>query len=50
MRSTPVKYHRWVEEAPESYPDTGGDGCPAIALCACIALVGAVFGLLALIG
>ena len=49
-RSTPVKYHRWIEEAPETEPDRDShDGNPLIALGACIALVGAVFGVLALV-
>lgn len=49
MRS-PVKYHRWIEDAPETeYEHVSHDGNPMIALGACIALVAAVFGMLALV-
>ena len=42
-RSTPVKYHRWIEEAPDDADDhVSYDGNPMIALGACVAVIGLV--------
>jgi hypothetical protein len=48
-RNSPVKYSRWIEEAPETEysEDRGG---PLISLVVLLVLVGMVFGLLALVG
>ena len=42
-RNTPVKYYRWIAQAPDDADDqVSYDGNPVIALGACVALIGFV--------
>lgn len=51
MRSTPVKYFGWISPAPEkNYEHVSHDGNPMVVLAAIVAVLGALFGLIALVG